>query len=34
MKQLLDKYKTLSDQRQYHKIIAANIVNRFGDAIG
>ena len=33
MKQLLDKYKTLSDQRQYHKIIAANIVNRFGDAI-
>lgn len=33
MKQLLDDYKTLKSQRQYLKMIFANIVNRFGDSI-
>lgn len=33
MKQLLDKYKTISGQKQYLKIILANLINRFGDSI-
>lgn len=33
MKQLLDAYKTLRTQKQYLKIILANIINRFGDSI-
>ena len=33
MKQLLDEYKTLKDQKQFLKMIYANIVNRFGDSI-
>lgn len=33
MKQLLDEYKTLKGQKQFFKIIYANIVNRFGDSI-
>lgn len=33
MKRLLDEYKTLRNQKQYLKIIMANVVNRFGDSI-
>lgn len=33
MKQLLDKYRTLKSQKQFLKIILANVINRFGDSI-
>ena len=33
MKQLLDKYKTINSQKEYLKIILANLINRFGDSI-
>lgn len=33
MKRLLDKYKTLKDQKQFMKMILANVINRFGDSI-
>lgn len=33
MKYLLDKYKTLGSQTEYLKMIAANLINRFGDSI-
>ncbi len=33
MKIMLDKYRILKTQRQYMKMIVANIINRFGDSI-
>ena len=33
MKQLLDEYKTLRNQKQFLKVIYANLINRFGDSI-
>lgn len=33
MKQLLDKYKTLATQKEFLKMILANVINRFGDSI-
>lgn len=33
MKRLLDKYKTLSSQKEFLKMILANVINRFGDSI-
>ena len=33
MKRLLDEYKALRNQKEYLKMIYANIINRFGDSI-